>query len=188
MSNENAHASTTETITLSQRLERSVFARPEVIKFRDRTAYVDWWKQTLWFKERIGFVRIHSRDDMDAKPTAQWDRGHGRYPHKRYTAPWRLSTSGESSFRQNGYAKKDVRHSINREEKTKDFRANKAGRGWHRGGSAKTYWKRQDNRDDRREVAQQCREYAAETRGCNVEGIDSHPRDWSDPVDSWKWD
>jgi hypothetical protein len=89
----------------------------------DTQEYLSWWK---WNSYRFADLR-------------------SKY-YKRYKNPWRLSTSGISSFRQEGYSKKNRKDSLNRDEKTRDYRKN---RKYAYGGSAKTWAKYKQRRWDR---------------------------------------
>ncbi len=85
-----------------------------------RASYVHWWNaqlQTyaLWFAYR--HLNIPALDYVPRVP-----RRYTRWGGQRWIRPWDISTSGESSFRQNGYKKKVIDE---REQARRDWRERK---------------------------------------------------------------
>ena len=169
---------------LSELLDKYVQKQPYILEDA-RESYRHWWEnETHWL--------WYSYKWQTHEPTAK-ELIHRLYPHleefktkrklyhytrRNYKAPWRLSTSGESSFRQNGYAKKERKDSFNREEKTRDYRKNdKTPTRWPVGGKRRHYCQIQDNRSERRLVKAQLNK-----------GDYDKVKDWSDPIDTWSWD
>ena len=138
------------TVSLSQKIDQYFFKDPVVHP-------EDLWLYTLQYK-----WLLNKRDNQ----------------HRKFIPPWRLSSSGESSFRQNGYAKKDLKKSLNRDRKTREYRHNdKTPCAWPIGGKARQYAQIEDNRTARREA-----------RRLIKQGRYEEVPTQEDPVNTWKWD
>jgi hypothetical protein len=109
-----------------------------------RASYVHWWKRQLdtyelWYAYR--HLNIPALDYIPRRPR-KWPK-YGR----RWIRPWDVSTSGESSFRQNGYDKKEKDQIREDWRERKQFKRDKAKRYQRR--SCPKWLKRQCNKDYR---------------------------------------
>lgn len=171
--------------TLLELLDSYVQKQP-YIPSEDHSSYIFWWRymsqprEVLHPRENQAKVSntIHFPDGTTE--TYEWYAQHGR----RYHWSWKRTSFEEvdKEFRK-GHSKGNVKgkgrksDSFNRTEKTKQFRKNdKYPCRWPIGGSARTFWVKQCNRDDRRLVKAQIRR-----------GDWDRVKDWQDPVNKWLW-
>lgn len=137
-----------------------LFPKPEPRRYR-YSRNPEWDRKRPWVSHTVVLP-----DGEQIEHT--WQNPHGRC--------WRRSS--DCTFRvgfNKGVSEPGrVADSIEREEKTKDFRNSKKG---FNGGSRKTYCKRMDNRKDRRAVREALRD-----------GRYDEVRTSADPVNKWAWD
>jgi len=139
----------TQTVSLSEQIDL-LFIKPPVIHPDEH------WYYELQYK-----WLLHRRDKAKS----------------RSLRPWRLCTSGESSFRQNNYSKKELKKSLNRDRKLKEFRNNdKTPCAFPIGGKARLHAQIEDNRKFRRQARRLLRE-----------GRYEEVQTQEDPVNTWKW-
>lgn len=149
-------------------------------------SYVHWWSQQLyWVEQAYRWDKFRSAaDDIGyLYPHLRPQRRRRRYNHgssvRRWIKPWDISTSGESSFRQDGYEAKvqsDHARSCQDWRKHKGFKRDKAKRD-RRG--CPVWIKRQCNKDYR-QFERECID-----RG-HYDKLGSKLR--KDFFDPWMWD
>lgn len=142
-----------------------------------RASYVHWWKRqidtyALWMAYRhLNIPELHYVPRIPRRRYV-WGRGADRW-----IRPWDISTSGESRFVQNGYAKKEADSVKSDWRQRKGFALDQAKKEDRRG--CPSWLKRQCNKDYRRWQKDLIQKGQFEKLGSKTR------KDFFDP---WMWD